>query len=160
MSDYGVGSWPARRARIDGETVALRQGDRALTYRALADRVDALAAAFAALGVRRGDRVAYLGLNDIAGFEVFFAAGRLGAIFAPLNWRLAGPEIAYLIGDCQPALLIHGPEFAVDVPVRGIPLGDEYESLISNGSTVDPAEVALDDDAVILYTSGTTGRPK
>jgi fatty-acyl-CoA synthase len=160
MPDYGVGSWPARRARIDGETVALRQGDRALTYRALADRVDALAGAFAALGVRRGDRVGYLGLNDIAGFEVFFAAGRLGAIFAPLNWRLAGPEIAYLISDCQPALLIHGPEFAVDVPVRAIALGDEYESLISNGSTVDPAEVALDDDAVILYTSGTTGRPK
>jgi fatty-acyl-CoA synthase len=160
MPDYGVGSWPARRARIDGETIALRQGVRALTYRALAERVDALARAFSALGVRRGDRVAYLGLNDIAGFEVFFAAGRLGAIFVPLNWRLAGPEIAYLIGDCQPTLLIHGPEFAVDVPVRAIPLGDEYESLIAQASTVEPAEVALDDDAVILYTSGTTGRPK
>jgi fatty-acyl-CoA synthase len=160
MPDYGVGSWPARRARIDSLGVALRQGDRALSYRALADRVDALASAFAALGVGRGDRVAYLGLNDIAGFEVFFAAGRLGAIFAPLNWRLAAPEIAYLIADCQPTLLIHAPEFATDLPVRAISLGDEYESLITSATTMDERDVELGDDAVILYTSGTTGRPK
>ena len=70
MSDYGVGSWPARRARIDGDAVALRQHDHEVTYRQLAQRVDRLASALSAMGVRRGDRVAYLAATDTAGFEV------------------------------------------------------------------------------------------
>jgi len=66
----------------------------------------------AANGVQRGDRVAYLGANSIAGFETFFAAGRLGAIYTPLNTRLATPELAYILQDCAPVLLIHGSEQA------------------------------------------------
>jgi fatty-acyl-CoA synthase len=164
MPDYGVGSWPARRARIDGASVAFRQGDRTLTYASLAARVQRLAAAFAARGIARGDRVAYLGANDIATFEVFFAAGRVGAIFAPFNWRLAPPEIAYLVSDSQPALIIYAAEFAAvvtDLPVPSIELGAAFEALCAQ-STGDPVrtEVSLDDDAVILYTSGTTSRPK
>jgi fatty-acyl-CoA synthase len=162
MPDYGVGSWPARRARIDAAGVALRQGDRALTYAALAGRVDKLAHAFAARGVGRGDRVAYLGANDIATFEVFFATLRAGAVFTPYNWRLARPEIEYLVADSAPALLVHAPEFEVDhLSVDTIALGPPYEKLLESGAggTVDVG-VGLDDDAVILYTSGTTGRPK
>lgn len=161
-ADYGLGSWPARRARIDGAPIALRQGDRAVTYAELATRVGRLAQALAARGVGHGDRVAYLGANDIAGFETFFASTRLGALFVPYNWRLAPPEIEYLVSDSQPALLVHGGEFDVarlDVPA--VAVGAAYEDLLGSGSDGDvDAEVSLDDDAVILYTSGTTGRPK
>lgn len=164
MADYGVGSWPARRARIDPDVVALWQDDRKVTYRQLAQRVDALASALSATGVRRGDRVAYLAANDVAGFELFFAAGRLGAIFAPFNWRLAPPEIAYLVADCEPAVLIHESGFqrtASQLPVRTISLGSEYDALMSDTNpALGDTDVALADDAVILYTSGTTGHPK
>jgi len=112
MTDHGVGSWPARRARITPDAVALRQAERALTYAELAGRVDALAAGLADRGVRRGDRVAYLGANDMATFETFFAAGRLGAIFVPLNTRLTAVELGGLLADCAPAALVHGPEAA------------------------------------------------
>jgi len=173
MPDFGVGSWPYRRARIDPERLAMRQGDRELSYRVLADRVDLLAGAMHAAGLRRGDRVAYLAANSMAGFEAFFAAGRLGAIFAPLNARLTTPELSYLVGDCEPKLLIHDSEHAHHVPELAGPnssisqviaLGSEraggYEPLLRAGSEPPEENVGLDDDAVILYTSGTTGKPK
>ena len=116
MADFGVGSWPYRRSRIDPNRIAMRQGDAALTYRALADRVDRLADALRAAGVGRGDRVAYLAANSMAGFETFFAVGRLGAIFAPLNTRLTTPELAFLIQDCEPVLLIHDADQAHHLP--------------------------------------------
>jgi fatty-acyl-CoA synthase len=176
--DYGVGSWPHRRARINPAGLALRQARRTLTYGELARRVEQLARSLAARGIRPGDRVAYLGLNDIATFEVFFAAGRLGAIFVPLNTRLAAGEITALLDDAAPGALFYGPEqeeliwqvgpaargAGVLAPVRGTggSGGDSYEALIEAGASLPPvaAEVALSDHAVILYTSGTTGRPK
>ncbi|HET7018772.1 MAG TPA: long-chain fatty acid--CoA ligase [Streptosporangiaceae bacterium] len=175
MADFGLGSWPHRRARIDPDRPAFRQGDRELTYRQLADRVQALAGALAAAGVRPGDRIAYLAANSIAGFETFFAAGRLGAIFAPLNTRLTTAELAYLVQDCVPSLLVYDRDSAQHLsalagpgsPVRRtLGLGDDgpegYEAFLLTGLDQGPPEtdVGLDDDAVILYTSGTTGRPK
>src|SRR5579863_3377495 len=175
MADFGLGSWPHRRARIDPGRPAFRQGDRELTYRELAERVEALAGALHAAGVRRGDRVAYLAANSIAGFETFFAAGRLGAIFAPLNTRLTTPELALLLQDCAPVVLVHDQDIGAltgpGSPVRrplALRLGlagddpDGYEAFLASGRDRRPpeTEVGLDDDAVILYTSGTTGRPK
>jgi len=161
MTDHGVGSWPARRARITPDAVALRQAERALTYAELAGRVDALAAGLADRGVRRGDRVAYLGANDMATFETFFAAGRLGAIFVPLNTRLTAVELGGLLADCAPAVLVHGPEAADVVAVafpggRLVPITDLPFPAGSPPATV----VGLDDPALLLYTSGTTGRAK
>ncbi len=152
MANHGLGSWPGRRARINPDGVALRQGERALTYAELAARVGRLAAALAGRGVRKGDRVAYLGLNDIATFEVFFATTLLGAIFAPFNFRLAEPEIEYLVSDAQPTVFVD----------RRTMTDDDYEALLAEGAgePVPLTDVALSDDAVILYTSGTTGRPK
>jgi fatty-acyl-CoA synthase len=143
VGDFGIGSWPRRRARIGPAATALRQGDRALTYRDLAERIDALAGGLAARGVRRGDRVAYLGPNDIATFVTFFACGRLGAIFVPLNTRLTEPELAVLVDDCAPAVLIRGAD---DLPPDADPPA--------------PIDVGLDDPALLLYTSGTTGVSK
>jgi fatty-acyl-CoA synthase len=174
VPNFGIGSWPARRARINASTVALRQGSRERTYGALAERVDRLANALAGRGVRHGDRIAYLGANDILTFETWFAAARLGAIFAPFNTRLAAPEIAFMIDDAAPKVFVYGPEMAalvaeVDPAAHGVgtvvPIGsdgpDGYEALLASGSPepVD-ADVELSDDVVILYTSGTTGRPK
>jgi fatty-acyl-CoA synthase len=173
MPDYGLGSWPSRRARISGGKPALRQGDRQLSYAALADRVDRLADGLAELGVRHGDRVAYLGPNDIATFETFFASGRLGAIFVPLNTRLTGPEIGVLLDDARPVVLVLGPHTAdpvapgagADAPTVVSTTGDgpgSYDELIAaaHPRASVARDVELSDDLVILYTSGTTGRPK
>lgn len=180
MGDYGIGSWPARRARIDPGKTALSQGARELSYAGLADRVARLAAALATCGVRRGDRVAYLGVNDIATFETLFAAGRLGALFVPLSTRLTAAELSVLLDDAAPVVLVHGPDQADVVsaaePARHgveviVPLADPgpggYPALLAGAArprddllSGDGAQVSLDDDAVILYTSGTTGRPK
>ncbi|WP_328388163.1 acyl-CoA synthetase [Nocardia sp. NBC_00416] len=176
MPDYGLGSWPRRRARIRPGTVALRQGDRSLTYAELADRVDRLARALAARGVRHGDRIAYLGHNDIAVFEIFFSACRLGAIFVPLSTRLAPAELSALLDDAAPFALFHSAEHT-ELVGRLTELDPSVDVVVSitedswfgpEPEPVDTApdepeidtEVTLDDDAVILYTSGTTGRPK
>jgi fatty-acyl-CoA synthase len=174
MADYGIGSWPQRRARICGSAIALRQQDHVVTYTELARRVELLAQALAGNGVRVGDRVAYLGPNDLAGLELFFAAGRLGALFVPLNTRLTAREVAYLLDDSRPAVLVFGADYsggvvAADPVGRGVRLvvsaagsGSSYSDLLASGSGFGAVqrEVGLDDAAVILYTSGTTGRPK
>ena len=126
--------------------------------------------------------MAYLGLNDIATFETFFAAGRLGAVFVPLNHRLAATEVDYLLGDCGADVLVCGP--GVEALVRELlqrPGGhrprhvvvvsaiegvdtDDYEAALTAaggaGDVVPARPVVLDDVATFLYTSGTTGRPK
>ncbi len=172
MADFGVGSWPRRRARIDPRRTALVQGERSRTYRELADRVDALATGLADAGVSRGDRVAYLGANDIAEWEVLFAAWRLGAIFVPLNFRLAQPELALLVADCAPVVLFfdsdqaavahalreNAPQVRAWLPVADGAVDRLIE--IGQGAPLPDVDVGLPDDAVILYTSGTTGRAK
>ena len=151
---------------------ALVQAERRVDYATLAARVDALAAAMAAHGVGKGDRVAYLGPNDIATFELIFATTHLGAIFVGLNTRLTAAEIAYLLDDCEPAVLALAAETldtglaAIDratgkprIYVVGAP---SYEQAIASHAGAEPPAnpVELDDPAVILYTSGTTGKPK
>jgi fatty-acyl-CoA synthase len=172
-SDQGIGSWPGRRARMNPDATALVQGTRRVSYRELEQRSAALAGALAGSGVVAGDRVGYLGLNDIATFEALFATARLGAIFVPINTRLAPPEVAYLLGDCGPAALVVGPELepvfaqAHDglVPtVIYLSSSDEssYELAVTahEGAAPAVARVGHGDPALILYTSGTTGRPK
>ena len=147
MADFGLGSWPHRRARIDPDRPAFRQGDRELTYRQLADRVDALTGALHAAGLRRGDRIAYLAANSIAGFETFFAAGRLGAIFAPLNTRLTTPELEYLVRDCAPALLVYDRDS-----------GQHTGALAGPGSPIRRTLALTDDDPQSYESFLRTGR--
>ncbi len=181
MSNIGLGSWPRRRARIAGGSVAFTMPGREVSYDELAERVDSLAAAFVQLGVRRGDRIAYLGVNDIATFECLFAAGRLGAVLVPLNIRLSAGEIRYMLSDCRPRLLLAGGDSAAlataanpaSCGVEHVILVDSdsdldgdsevsYSALVARhaGSRPDEGQVDLDDPALVLYTSGTTGRPK
>jgi fatty-acyl-CoA synthase len=158
-----LGSWPARRARIAPDRPALVEGGRTLTYAALADRTARLAAGLAVRGVRPGDRVAHLGVNAISVFETFFATWLLGAIAVPLNHRLAGAEITYMLADSGASLLVHSPDVdALAAPgVPALRVGPAYEDAIAAADPLaEPPAVTLDDPALLLYTSGTTGRPK
>ncbi|MGX1366124.1 fatty-acyl-CoA synthase [Streptomyces canus] len=169
MRNEGLGSWPARRARKTPHRTALIHGDTTLSYAGLHTRVTRLAHALRARGIRRGDRVAYLGPNHPSYLETLFAAGTLGAVFVPLNTRLAGPEIGYQLSDSGARALIYGP--ASKALVAGLPgstdvrtyveVGPEYEQLLTE-SPAEPIDepVTPDDTCIIMYTSGTTGRPK
>lgn len=169
MRNEGLGSWPARRARKTPHRTALRHEDTALTYGDLHQRTARLAHALRAAGVRRGDRVAYLGPNHPAYLETLFATGLLGGVFVPLNTRLAAPEIAYQLHDSGARVLIHAPSHAALVeeargatgPRTVIPVGSAYEDLLA-ASPAEPIDetVTPDDTALVMYTSGTTGRPK
>jgi O-succinylbenzoate-CoA ligase len=170
MENSGIGSWLHRRRVKSADAVAIVSGDTRLTYAALAQRVDRLANALSAQGIRAGDRVAYLGPNAPEFLETLFAVGELGAIFVPLNVRLAPAELAYQLQDSGASLLIHAAELTDLVPtteVARIVVGPaepgvrRYDDLLSSAPAGHPdVPVALDDPALILYTSGTTGRPK
>ncbi|WP_062431043.1 acyl-CoA synthetase [Herbidospora daliensis] len=158
MRNAGLGGWPARRARMSPGRTAFVQSGRRVTYAEFHERTTRLASR---LDVRPGDRVAYLGPNHIALAEVMFATHLLGGVFVPLNFRLAAPEIAYMLRDSGASLLVYDPAYALAEPdVPAVDLGT-VESWIAAG---DPAPidvpVAPGEVALILYTSGTTGSPK
>jgi fatty-acyl-CoA synthase len=167
MRNEGLGSWPARRARKTPQHTALIHGDDRTSYAELHARTNRLAHALRAAGIERGDRVAYLGPNHPSYLETLFAAGLLGAVFVPLNTRLSGPELAYQLQDSGAKALVRAPGLPepAPTPIR-IELGPEYEKLMAEAPVGDPADelidepVGLDDLCIIMYTSGTTGRPK
>jgi fatty-acyl-CoA synthase len=144
--------------------------ERQWSYRAFDERISRLAGSFrSAFGVAAGERIAVLAPNSTDTFEVQFACGRIGAIFVPLNWRLAGPELRAILADCAPAMLVYDPEFATRAEELGaacgvpgmVSLGTMFERMALEGKPLDQAVAAtLDDVSTILYTSGTTGRPK
>ncbi|MFI8292031.1 long-chain fatty acid--CoA ligase [Streptomyces sp. NPDC085614] len=175
MLNQGIGSWPARRARRTPDRIAVVHEDRTLTYRALHGRVQRLAHGLRALGVTSGDRIAYLGPNHPAFLETLFAAGTLGAVFVPLNTRLAAPELAHNLADSGSTVLVHAPEQAEAARAAAAEAGvshritlaapDDgalgYEDLLAGAGTGPLDEpVTPDDPCMIMYTSGTTGRPK
>ncbi|OFX28354.1 MAG: hypothetical protein A2Z07_04050 [Armatimonadetes bacterium RBG_16_67_12] len=164
----GVWHWLDRRDAITPHRLAIVDGDRRLTYRALAARVRGLAAGLRARGVGHGDRVAMLSFNRLEYLEAVFALARLGAVMVPLNWRLTPAELAYQLADSTPGLVIADQEHAesaaaaaagarIEVPV--ILTGDEYEGLVQTPAAAGPAGRS-GDPLIIMYTSGTTGRPK
>ncbi|TGB08544.1 o-succinylbenzoate--CoA ligase [Streptomyces sp. MZ04] len=170
MRNEGIGSWPARRARKTPHRTAFRHEGATTSYAELHTRTTQLARALRESGVRRGDRIAYLGPNHPAFLETFFAAGVLGAVFVPLNTRLAVPELAHQVDDSGAATLIHAAthtaaaerltELAPALRTR-VEVGPHYEELLS-GASAEPLDepVTGDDVSIIMYTSGTTGRPK
>jgi indoleacetate---CoA ligase len=166
--------WIERQAAFAPARCAIRFAGREISYAALAARIDAVARALAAAGVGTGDRVAFLGLNNPEMLATLFACARIGAMIAPLNWRLAPPEHRETLADCAPKLLVVEPAFAADIdgvkpelaPMRCIALGDvpgweSYESFLADGDGASAPRDGADDLAVLLcYTSGSTGRPK
>ncbi|HET6835623.1 MAG TPA: long-chain fatty acid--CoA ligase [Acidimicrobiales bacterium] len=171
MRDQGLGSWPARRRRMSPQRLALVHGETCRTYVELDERTRALAGGLQSLGVGPGDRVAYLGPNDPTLLETLFATTALGGVFVPVNWRLAAPELTYIAADCGASVLVHAAALAdmaqamtadSSTSLRHVvELGPEFEGLArADSSAAGDGSVELDDPAVIVYTSGTTGRPK
>ena len=97
--DIGLGNWMCQRAHRTPARPALSFEGTTWSYAELQLRIDRLATSLRAHGVCRGDRVGFLGLNQPAFFETLFAAARIGAIFVPLNFRLTGAELRYIIND-------------------------------------------------------------
>src|SRR5689334_9499994 len=95
-----------------GDSIALRDASTVLSYGLLEQRARQVAQGLLATGVRAGDRVAYLGKNTLAYFEYFLGAAKLGAVTVPVNWRLAPPEVAEILGNARPRMLLVEEPFA------------------------------------------------
>ncbi|WP_424138292.1 class I adenylate-forming enzyme family protein [Roseomonas chloroacetimidivorans] len=168
LASHGVtvGALFADQARRCGAHPAIEEGGCRLTYAALNGRVNRLARALAGLGLRRGDRVAILSENRTEYLEVQLAAAKLGAMVACQNWRQADAELAWCLDLCDARLLLASERFAAvpgrlgwSGPVRFF--GEAYEAMLAAASDAEPPDAAeAEDGLVMLYTSGTTGRPK
>jgi fatty-acyl-CoA synthase len=163
---------PGKLALVDAHS------GRTFTYAEFNERANRLASFLKSkLGIYRGDRISILAQNSSDYYEVLFACGKMGAILNTLNWRLAVPELEYIMNDCQPRVLFYEPAFAGAVDalrsrtgcdhrvVMGAPAGEgewPYEAAIDLGNPagVQPPRLSYTDTWAILYTSGTTGRPK
>jgi fatty-acyl-CoA synthase len=174
----GIGSWATRRAFLSGDRIALIDGQSRLTYAEFDRRTDQFARALRELGVRQGDRVAALLVNSAAFLETMFASAKLGAVFVPINFRLAPPEVAFLLADsgadvfvwsCHLSALAHaalegeGVRVRARVVVGGEPADGEadFEQVLASGEPrALGIDVAVSDLCCLPYTSGTTGRPK
>src|SRR5262245_7987987 len=167
--------WIAHHATRRPEAIAavdLGSGRR-FTYRVFDRRIAALAGHLQApCGIAPGARVALLAHNSTDAFELQFACFRLGAIFVPLNWRLALPELDAIVADCAPALLVHDAEVAAPAEelarrhaiahrlARSAADGAYERAIATARPLASPQVLTHDDVCTILYTSGTTGAAK
>ncbi|NMF97919.1 long-chain fatty acid--CoA ligase [Aromatoleum toluolicum] len=171
-----LSEWIVRQAGLAPDRTAIRFPERDLTYAAFAAEIDRLASALRVSGVERGDCVAFLAYNRPETLATLFACARLGALFMPLNWRLAGPEHRQLLADCPPKVLLVEPRFvgqidafreeldgmtlvAFATPPQGWIAFDELMERGGEPVAHDP-RVGPDTPLLICYTSGTTGKAK
>ena len=170
-----ISRWITHAALWDSDKTAIHFEGKDLSYGEFAGRIARLAGALRELGVGDSDRVAHLGYNGPEILELLFACARLGAALTPLNWRLAQPEYTFIVGDAMPRLLFveqpfydHAQTLAaafseLRVVALDAPHSDwlSYDQLIAAANPVEPERDDLDAAAaLIVYTSGTTGRPK
>ena len=152
-------------------------GEQTLDFATLNRRANRAANVFKGLGCEAGDRVAIMSFNSVAGFEIAHGVRRSGTVVVPVNYRLRGPEIAYLLNDSGAKVVVAGPDH-VDAVVaaqpqvsgdrRFIALGDRtpdgwlsYRALMDGAADTPPADAVGDALlASMIYTSGTTGHPK
>jgi fatty-acyl-CoA synthase len=146
-----LGSFIERWAERNPAKVAIHCDGTDLTYGALWQQIEYAAKT---LRAEKGDRVAWLGYNDPQMLVLLFALARLGAILVPLNWRLTAAEHREILSDCAPRLLYTGPEF--EQRRREL----DFFPPVTEMRTDPELRGNEDDDALIVYTSGTTGKPK
>ncbi len=169
--------WIAGHAARTPDKVAIRSGAVDWSYSKLAREAGQLAAALAASGVQRGDRVAFLGLNSPHELALLAACARLGAIFMPINWRLTLHEQRQLLRDSQPTLILVDENFIASRAKLGAGFPDAtlvaqaevappgwlgYDDFLARGAVaeVPPATGMPQDTLLLCYTSGSTGIPK
>jgi fatty-acyl-CoA synthase len=175
-----VGDWIKKWSLLQPQKKALYFEDRPFTYQEVNHRTNQLCHLLLKLGVMKGDRIAVLLYNCHQYVEIFLALSKIGAILVPLNWRLAGPELEFILQDSGSRTLIFQREFEeVVASIRshlhfsdgnyltiGQPCPDwatDYEKTISGKPTSEPSvngPVGDEDPHIIMYTSGTTGVPK
>ena len=178
MTLPGIGSWLTRRVLLSPDKEAVVDGEKRLTYRQLNQRTNRLSRALMDLGLTYGDRLGILAHNRLEFLEVIMAAAKLGLILVPLNWRLTAIELAFILEDSQTETLVFGSELAElarevrgRVPVKqAVLLGETnaeilpaYETLLTAQSDEEPDVTKtpdLDTPHIIMYTAGTTGKPK
>ena len=178
MEIPGIGSWLTKRALLTPDKEAVVEGERRLNYHQLNRRVNRLASALQASGLQLGDRISILSYNCLEFVEVIMAAAKLGLILVPLNWRLTPSELAFNLNDSGAETLFFDADLVEladgvkgTTPLkRFIVFGEKqisqaraYESLLSEQSKSEPETKPvpnLDTPHIIMYTAGTTGKPK
>lgn len=171
-----VSEWIDRQAAQNPGKTAVRFGDRDVSYAEFADIADRLAAALVASGVKRGGCAAILGYNSPEMLALLFACARIGALFMPLNWRLAGPEHLQMLQDCPPSVLFVEPQYVAQTDAFRAELGEmtlvdfgapgdgwisyaDFRARANAPAPRDP-QAGKDTPLLICYTSGSTGKPK
>ncbi len=180
-----VGTWIERWSYIQPHKIAVYANDTPYTYKALNERINKLANILLERGIKKGDRIAVLMHNSIQYVEIFFAVSKIGGILVPLNWRLATPELEFIIKDSKSRLFIFEGDFLESVTKMKKKISlehyiccsdrlerdhhtlpywiEDYESLMEGASCDKPIvswQSGDDDTHIIMYTSGTTGTPK
>ncbi len=175
-----IGEWIRKWSFLQPHKRALIFEDRPFTYQEVNLRTNQLCHFLLNNGVQKGDRISVLLYNCHQYFEIFFAISKIGAILVPLNWRLAGPELEFIIKDSGSRMLIFDPEFVEvvasfssnlslsrrDYVCVGSPCPDwakDYEKGVLENPVHEPrleAPVGDEDPHILMYTSGTTGIPK
>lgn len=166
-------------ARMFPDKIAARDLERAMTFRMWNDRARRLANALIGIGLSKGDRVCILAYNCLEWMEIYAAAALAGLVAVPINFRLVGPEVRYIVEDCGArALIVQADLLETIEAVRdGLPVpagnfivfGENraragyrgYEDLIAAARDSAPSVMVTPDDPwALMYTSGTTGKPK
>ena len=169
----------AAQARLQPEKLGARDSRRALTFAQWDERASRLANALSALGLAKGDRVALLAYNCVEWMELYVALARAGLVAVPINFRLVAGEIEYIASHCEARAFVVQHELIDRVESIRDTLGiveggfihfghgpapggwQDYEALIGRGSANrPPAPVEPEDTSALMYTSGTTGKPK
>ena len=157
-------------ARVRPDAIAVAFGEQTFSWARWRQRILRLSGALRDAGVRPGDRLAVLDLNHLATVELTMAGSALGAATAMVNFRLSPDQVRYILEDSRPVILFHGAQFAEVVTTldaetlvsRRIVIGgnDEYEPFLAAGQPDEGESVKPDEVCLVMYTSGTTGRPK
>lgn len=170
-----LGEISRHQASLQPDAVAFTFEGRTTSYAQFNRHTDLVASGLLAAGLKAGDRIAYLGKNSDIYFELFMGAPKAGMVMVPVNWRLAGPEVAFIVDDAAAPILFVGPEFydlidglrdrlpkvhTIIAMEGGKPGWPDYQSWRDSQTIVDLPSRSPDEVALQLYTSGTTGLPK
>ena len=162
------GDWLFKRSSLTPNHIAVRDAgySEGWTYKQLNDRAEHLAGYFLSKGVCKGDRIALLAVNHICYFDFLFACYKIGAIFVPLNWRLATAELDYIIKDCNPKIIGVHSTFnhvsIIDLSTHIIKINSLYYKEMKYAKRAKSKDFHGEQHlpVVLIYTGGTTGNPK